>query len=249
MEMTPAGTPKKKWYKKWWVWLLVVIGLFILVLVQGFLNEVDRIRLEIEAGNIDPYLFADDSTRAELPSIAANAETPDVESRDDPFEGPVNASVVVVEFGDFQCPFCRQAFPTVRELSEKYKTRVKFIWRDFPLSSVHPDAQMAAEAGECAQEQGNFWAYHDALFINQHDLSASALVRYAQQVGLDATAFSACLTSRRFEQEVTQDLQAGLRAGVAGTPTFFINGQRLEGAIPTSIFEQILNEELRAAEL
>jgi protein-disulfide isomerase len=243
------GLHKKPWHKKWWVWLLIVIGVIILIIVQGFFNEVSRIRLELEAGNIDPYLFADESTRSELPDITPHAASPDVESRDDPFKGPANASVVVVEFGDFQCPFCRQSFPTVRELSEKYKTQVKFIWRDFPLSSVHPDAQAAAEAGECAQEQGGFWAYHDTLFINQHDLSADALVRYAQQVGLDSDSFSNCLTSRRFEQEVIQDLQAGISAGVQGTPTFFINGERLEGAIPSNIFKQILDEALKAVEL
>jgi len=221
LPQSPILAPKKPWYKKWWVWALAALLLLLFYLSTVFLTQVSQIADAIRTGQIDPATFASQVTRGDFePSAGQGSVSINVETSDDPFLGPVDAQVVIVEFGDFQCPFCRQAFPTVRELANKYKDTVKFIWRDFPISNIHPDAQLAAEAANCAAEQGSFWAYHDALFINQEDLSRSALINYASQIGLDNASFVSCLSSRKFQTEVLADLQDGLTAGVTGTPTF-----------------------------
>lgn len=185
------------------------------------------------------------------PLALKNIPTTDVEVRsyDDPYLGNENAKVVVVEFGDFQCPFCKQAFPIVRGLMNAFSDRVLFIYRDYPISDAHPDAQKAAEAGQCAWDQGanQFWALHDRLFLNQNDLTVPFLKEHASAAGLERTLFDQCLDSGANASEVATDYADGLRAGVRGTPTFFINGRRYEGPLSKSVFEQILQTELNAA--
>ncbi len=172
-----------------------------------------------------------------------------VQSYDDPRFGNYDAKVVVVEFGDFQCPFCRQAYPIVRELMNRYRDRVLFIYRDYPVAELHPDAEKAAEAGQCAWEQGEnqFWAFHDRVFANQDNLSVAALKEYATASGIEAAVFEACLDGGKYAGEVATDYDDGVRAGVRGTPTFFVNNRRYEGAIPKDLFEKIINAELNAA--
>ena len=169
---------------------------------------------------------------------------------DDPVKGNPDAQVVIVEFSDFQCPFCeRFAEQTLPELKEKYidTGKVKLIYRDFPLSSIHPEAQKAAEATECADDQGKFWAYHDILFEKRSEWSgvgAAKFKEYAVDLGLDTHAFDECLDSDKYKDEVLDDLNAGQAVGVTGTPTFFINGQKLVGAQPFTAFETVIDEEL-----
>ena len=162
------------------------------------------------------------------------------DSEDDPFLGPEDAEVVVVEFSDFQCPFCRASFPAIREIISRY-SEVKYIYRDWPVDDVHPEARRAAEAAACAHEQELFWPYHDRLFQNQHDLTDESLVLYARQVGLDVDAFTECVNEGRFAAEVEEDRQIGIRLGVRGTPTWFINGEKIEGVIPREGWEQLFN--------
>lgn len=184
-------------------------------------------------------------------SQAPNLPTPSTKTpglrlatSDDPTLGPLNAKVTVVEFGDFECPYCGQAFTIIREISTLYKDRVRFIYRDFPLETLHPNAINSAQAGECAHEQGKFWLYHDKLFRNQSRLDKASLKNYAKQVGLDEARFNTCLESARYAQEVAQDFDDGVKAGVKGTPTWFINGQKVEGVIPLEVFKQIIDLEL-----
>ncbi len=164
-----------------------------------------------------------------------------ITSTDDPYAGAVDAQVVVVEFADFQCPFCFQAFPVVSEIKSHYGDRIKFIYRDFPISDVHPDAEPAAEAGECAHEQGKFWEMHDKLFINQSDLSTTALKRYAMEIGLNQNRFDRCLDSNSYAAEIQEDFNDGLLSGVDGTPTFFINGREFQGTVVFQDFERIID--------
>jgi protein-disulfide isomerase len=164
-----------------------------------------------------------------------------ITSSTDPYLGGVNASVTVVVFSDFQCPYCFQAFPVVRQLAEQYKDQIKLIFRDFPITDSHPQAEKAAEAGKCAHEQGKFWEMHDKLFINQADLSVAALKRYAREVGLDGTVFDACLDSSRTASAVQRDLEDGITAGVDGTPTFFINDRKFAGAVSLDGFRSIID--------
>ncbi|HBU27788.1 TPA: hypothetical protein DEB00_01580 [Candidatus Uhrbacteria bacterium] len=162
---------------------------------------------------------------------------------DDPNFGANNnkALLTIVEFADFGCPYSREASYMARALAN-HTNLVRYVYRDFPITSLHPGADIAAEAGECAQEQNRFFDYHDKVYQNQSNLSQEALERYAQELGMDNNLFVTCLESHRYASEVEEDRQAGIRAGVRGTPTFFLNGARIEGAIPQSIFTQLLNQ-------
>ena len=165
---------------------------------------------------------------------------------DDPAKGPIDAPIVLVEFSDFQCPFCQRATGTLTELIDRYEDQIRFIYKDYPLPS-HAQAFKAAEAGNCAHEQGMFWEFHDKMFGSQDALDVPALNSYASELGLDATSFSACLDEGRYRQRVQQDMQIGQRYGVSSTPTVFINGRPVMGAAPLETFDQIIQEELAAS--
>jgi protein-disulfide isomerase len=155
------------------------------------------------------------------------------------------APVVIVEFSDFQCPFCRRVVPTLRGLLDKYKGQVSLAYLDFPLREIHDQAELAAEASRCAGEQGKFWEFHDLLFGQSSSLARDALVADAQSLGLDRERFGTCLESGKYKAAVEEDFQAGQRAGASGTPAFFINGVPLEGARPAADFEKIIDAELK----
>jgi protein-disulfide isomerase len=140
-----------------------------------------------------------------------------------------SGAVELVEFGDFECPYCRDAAPSVRRALDRLDGRVRFRWRHFPLTAKHPHAERAAEAAEAAGAQGRFWEMHDALFANQKALEDDDLIRYAGEVGLDVARFEDDLRSRRFAAAVAEDREAGVAAGVTGTPAFFVDGVRHRG--------------------
>ena len=166
-----------------------------------------------------------------------------VTADDDPSKGPADAKVTIIEFSDFQCPFCARVQPTLKQIADTYGDQVRIVFRDFPLS-FHNDAQKAAEAAECADDQGIFWEYHDLLFANQGSLGVLSLKQYATNLGMDTVTFDSCLDSGKYAQEVKDDLADGSRAGVRGTPAFFINGIPLSGARPFADFKQIIDSEL-----
>jgi protein-disulfide isomerase len=204
---------------------------------------------QINTGNIKETqpLQGNQPTANQQPSQPQRIE---VSLDDDPVKGSQNAKVTIVEFSDFQCPFCQRFFlQTLPQIEEKYiKTgKVRFVYRDFPLTSIHPYAQKAAEAAECAYEQGKFWEYHDILFQKQSEwvvAGESKFKEYAQQLGLDTQKFNQCLDSGKYANEVQKDYNDGLKYGVSGTPTFFINGIEVVGAQPYNVFEQIIEQEL-----
>ena len=170
---------------------------------------------------------------------------------DDPFLGSPDAPVTIVEFGDFQCPFCGRFFKTTeQEIIEAYvKTgKAKLVYRDFPLTSIHEEAQKSAEASECADEQGKFWEYHDLLYTRQDQLSVKHYKAWAAELGLNTAQFDQCLDSGKYAAEVQKDFQDGQAAGVRGTPGTFVNGRLVEGALPFVQFQTIIEEELRKAE-
>ncbi len=190
-----------------------------------------------------------DSLRAKA-DIAILLQPPKVDVGYDParVRGNPHAPVTIVEFSDFQCPYCKRSAITMKDLLAKYKGQIKLAFRDFPMRTLHPQAQMAAEAGRCAEEQGKFWEYHDALFAtDQSKLNEASLIAAAQSIGLDEKAFTSCLASGRFKAQVEKDVQDGTRAGVSGTPGFFINGEFVSGAQPESDFVRIIDRELSAA--
>ncbi len=158
-------------------------------------------------------------------------------------KGPANAPVTIVEYSDFQCPFCGRATPTIEAVTKKYGDKVRLIYKHFPLS-FHPNAQPAAEASECAGEQGKFWQFHDKLFANQETLSADNYKLWAKELGLDLTKFNSCVDTRKYQQKVQTQFSQGSADGVSGTPTFYINGKQIVGAQPQQAFEQIIDAEL-----
>jgi protein-disulfide isomerase len=143
--------------------------------------------------------------------------------------GPEDAPVTLVEYGDYECPHCGRAYPIVRWLQEQMGTELRFVFRNFPLSESHPHAQQAAEAAEAAGEQGEFWGMHDMLFEHQDSLGEDDLVRYAGELGLDEDDMASALESGRYTHRVRDDFMGGVRSGVNGTPTFFVNGERFDG--------------------
>jgi protein-disulfide isomerase len=144
-------------------------------------------------------------------------------------DGPEDALVTFVEYGDFECPHCGAMEPVLRELRQVAGSDMRFVFRHFPLTSSHPQAEIAAEAAEAAGAQGAFWPMHDALLANQDALEVPDLVRYAGALGLDAEAVAQALANHAYETQVREDFMSGVRSGVSGTPTFFINGVRYDG--------------------
>jgi len=154
-----------------------------------------------------------------------------------PYKGNPDAQIVVEEFSDFQCPSCASSQPTVGKLFADYGARIKLVFRHFPLTQIHSRALEAAEAAECALDQGKFWEYHDILFANQPNFSKSELKKYAADLGLDEASFEACLDSGAKEEIIQQDFEEGLKRNLKGTPTFFINGEEVEnwGALDSAV--------------
>jgi len=155
--------------------------------------------------------------------------TPPVGERDH-IAGPATAPVTLVEYGDFECSSCRKAWPMVKELQHRLGKNLRFVFRNFPLTKLHPNAQHAAEAAEAAAAQGAFWQMHDRLFERQFALEDDNLVDYAAELGLDADRIRAGLQAGTYRARVKGDVLSGLQSGVSGTPTFFINGERYDGA-------------------
>jgi protein-disulfide isomerase len=164
-----------------------------------------------------------------------------------PVRGPERAKVTIVKFEDFQCPFCKSAQPTLAVLLKKYESKVRLVHKDLPLEEIHPQAELAAEAARCAGDQGKFWQYHDTLYTNAPKLSPDDLKGYAKEVGLDPVSFDQCLASGKHKNGVAQDRAEGVKLGLTGTPSFFINGREFSGAQPLEAFSAIVDDELARA--
>ena len=202
--------------------------------------------------NLLPKLGAGSSTAAQAngPVVEAPVTAKPQYTRykipidDSYFNGPTNAPITIVEFSDYQCPFCKRWHAEVYEqLLAAYPGKIKFVYRNLPLTSIHPDAQGAAEAAMCAGEQNVYWQYHDKL-LSGDTLGNSAYTQYAQDLHLDMTAFEACITNQKYKHAIQADSDFALNLGVSSTPTFFINGLALIGAQPLDVFKQVIDKEL-----
>ena len=172
----------------------------------------------------------------EAPKVAVDATGPS--------KGPATAPITIVEFSDFECPYCVRAEPTVKELLAKYPGKIRLVYRDFPLP-MHARAPKAAEAAHCAGDQGKYWEMHEKLFANATKLELTDLKGYARDVGVDGGKFDQCLDSGEKAQVVEKHKKAGEEVGVTGTPAFFINGRSLSGAQPLEAFKAIVDQELK----
>ena len=158
--------------------------------------------------------------------------------------GPADAPITIVEFSDYQCPFCRRWHAEVYEpLLAAYPGQIRLVYRHLPLTSIHPDAMSAAEAAMCAGEQDAYWPYHEKLFGSE-SLGNSTYVQYAQDLNLNMGTFEACLSDHKYQQAVQEDSDFALNLGIRSTPTFFINGLAVVGAQPLDVFKQVIDKEL-----
>ena len=162
---------------------------------------------------------------------------------DSPAKGPADAPVTIVEFSDFQCPFCSRVLPAIEETLKVYGDQVRVVFRQYPLN-IHPQAQKAAEASLCANDQGKFWELHDAMFADQRALAVEQLKAKAAGLGLNAETFAACLDGSKYAEKVAEDMNHGISVGVNGTPALFVNGRFLSGAVPFAEIGKLVDDEL-----
>lgn len=167
---------------------------------------------------------------------------------DDHVLGPADAPVTVLEYGDYECPYCRGAFRDVHRMLDEYPGKIRFVFRNFPIQQVHPHAEQAAEAAEAAAAQGQFWPMYELLLQPYARLDTDALVDYAQRIGLDIPRFRADITDQRYARKIHDDVQEGLRNGVNQTPKFYLNGGRVDGKVPLEHLEELVRTAVAAAD-
>lgn len=227
----PQLIPRRRpWYRRPWLWLVGgILGLWFgivpLLRLAGVNPEIETV------GGYTKLPGASERPQTQLYNVVIDNA---------PGVGPRDAPVVIVEFGDFQCPFTRQEEPVLKQVLQKYPDAVRLIFRDFPIVDVHNEALAAAEAASCAAQQDKYWAYHDALFADQDALGAALYTSLTQSLGLDMARFNRCREGHLTLEHIKTDLEAGVNAGVAGTPTFFVNGHRIAGTIPLDLWDKII---------
>jgi protein-disulfide isomerase len=209
----------------------------------------DRLTQALEAQHYEQQRTALlDQLRKEHPvTVMLTAPRIEVKTTGHPELGSKDAPVTIVEFSDFQCPFCGRAEPTLKQVREKYGDKVRLIYMDFPLG-IHDHAIDAASAGRCAAEQGKFWQFHDTMFADQSKLTTPDLKADAKKLGLDTAKFDECLDKGKYKSGIEADLEQGKNLGVDGTPAFFINGRPLTGAQPFDKFQSTIDEELSSGQ-
>lgn len=219
-----------KFYLKTWFIALMTGGAATLFISIIFLSDISG---QFNAADGESVKKTPDAVSGEKQSAFLDGA---------PYKGDKKARIQVVEFSDFQCPFCREAVGILKDVFAEFPDAVYFQYRHFPIEREHPFAYGAAEASMCARDQGKFWEYHDILFQNQGDLSDLALNGYARTLGLDMQKFSKCVESRAYAPLVQKDFNDGLALGVKATPTFFINGRKIEGVLPAKMWKQLIKE-------
>ncbi len=218
--------------------LSIAIIVATIILSFSIVNAANTIASNLLIANTGSETQQQEQTPPTQPTQQEQPEIVQVSADDDPVKGNENAKVTIIEFSEFQCPFCgRFARDTLPQIKTDYidTGKVKFVYRDFVVHSTSRNAQIAAE---CAEEQGKFWEYHDLLYQNQGALDDESLKGYASELGLNTATFNSCLDSEKYGSEVDKDTSDGRTAGVRGTPTFFINGKKFVGAQPYEAFKQ-----------
>ncbi len=230
--------------KNKWHWISIAVIIVFAMLAFGFLvmrNYSDIIRAQKLGVNSDFFTESKEGINLKIP----DGPQRQVEIGDHATSGPDTAKITVVGFGDFQCPYCQRAFPIFRFILNKYSNDVRFVYRHFPVADSHPDSINAAMASECARDQGRFWEYHDILFQNPSALAADDLKLYANGLGLDSAKFATCLETSEKKDLIAGDYEAALKAGVQGTPTYFVNGFRVQGFLPVQAWDELFEKFLK----
>ncbi|MBU0637149.1 MAG: thioredoxin domain-containing protein [Patescibacteria group bacterium] len=215
---------KNSWYKTWWgvglIIILIIILIFLIAVGFYFFNLVKQNKNNLTNQKIRP-----------------TSQTYNVSTLDNFWLGTANPKITIIEFSDFACFFCKNSYYNVREINLKYKDKVKIIFKDYPL---HEESTALAMAGRCAGEQGLFWLMHDKLFQNQGINTNQQLIELAKQIGADVNKFTDCLTKQKYLTNIQKDIAEGVKLNLTGTPTWFINGYKIEGDIPHDVFTQTL---------
>ncbi|MEW5896740.1 MAG: DsbA family protein [Nanoarchaeota archaeon] len=224
-------------------WKVTTIILIVILTVVAFKGEIFGQR-----DSKNDQVAAPSPTAAAAGEVAGEAAVVDVKQlmETDRVLGDADAPVTLVEFSDYQCPYCGRFYSeTLLQIKSKFidQGKVKFVFRDFPLS-FHPEALPAAIAANCAGEQGKYWEYHDKLFTNQQSLGVDNYKQWAKDLGLDIGKWESCLNDPKQKEEIAKDFRDGQNAGVQGTPASFVNGKLISGAQPFAVFEQLINAEL-----
>lgn len=217
----------KPWYKKWWGILLLFILLFFLSIFSAFALLVLNAKNEIESGNA-PLLLSKQKMPAEIIGTEKNY-----------WLGSANPKITIVEFGDFACHYCKNSFFKIREITQTYKNDIKLIYRDYPVISKF--SEKLSLAARCAGEQGLFWVMYDKLFLNQGINTDAEVLALFKQTGGDESRFASCYQNNKYLPEIEQDLKDGGTLNIGGTPTWFVNGQRLEGDVPYEYFINLID--------
>ena len=221
----------KSWYKKWWgILLILLIGFIMIILVASafyVINEVKKIQSQQSPG-------------LNLSSQDLDRETEKIIEGDEKnyWLGSASPQITIVEFSDFACPYSQNAFSKIREIGLKYKNNVKIVFRDYPIMSDY--STDLALAARCAGEQGLFWIMHDKLYINQGVSKKNEIIELAKQIGADINKFIDCFDNKKYLKDIENDFKDGKKLGIKGTPTWFINGNKIEGDIPYEFFIQVI---------
>lgn len=239
------------------LWSVLVAIAFVLGLVAGYLIWERPLQAKVDAA--EKQVAALQKTGTANQTAAANAAEANaaeaqptqqvkrynVPTDDDPALGKADAPITIIEFSDYQCPFCRQWHEQVfSKIKETYGDKVRLVYRDFPLYGLHPEAEAAAEAADCAGEQKDYWDYHNLLFTGNKDLGTDTYLSYAQSLKLNTDTFKKCLDDHKYQAEVKADYDYASQLGVRSTPTFFVNGLAVVGAQPFEVFQQVIDMEL-----
>lgn len=229
------------WYKSFWKIIIVLILCVVVLVGVAFALLVYQEVTKINTGEVSEFtnqanLLVDPDELNFKPGIG-----------DDPYIGDPEAPVQIIAFEDFQCPFCKRAVPIMKSILKKYPDDVVYVYKDFPLETIHLQSKQAALAGNCADEQGEFWILHDLLFENQADFADTSIYStLAEKAGLDVTEFDACLSDQRSLPAIQQDQDEGFLAEVQSTPTYFVNGVKIEGLLSEQQWIDIIESVLEA---
>jgi protein-disulfide isomerase len=241
--MTPnenqsTSTPSSPTSKLGDVAMVATLVGVIVILAVSMLNKRELQRLTARVAQLETI------AAAPTPKSALANKVYEVNLAAAPTKGADEAPVTIAEFAEFQCPFCQDVNPTLQQIEERYKGRVRFVWKHLPLVGIHSHAMDASVAAEAARNQGKFWEYHDKLFANQKQLEPDDLRRYAQELGMDLARFDRDRQDPALKVKVQEDVAEATALGVRSTPTFFINGRLVSGAMPFETFSTIIDEEL-----
>lgn len=220
-------------HKKWWKIFLTTIAILVITLIVTTLVKSFIVYKNIKTNGVDYTRFANYEVNDEQKKLIEGTEK-------NYWLGSANPTITIVEFADFACPMCHNSFSKIRELETVYKDHIKFIFRDFPANTEH--SVKLAGAARCAGEQGLFWHMHDKLFLNQGISTQEEIITLANKLGLDNDRFKECLITNKYLPEIQKDFSDGEFLGVTGTPTWFINGHKIEGDIPYELFKKIIEE-------